>query len=64
MKLWKNIFLKKEDAFSSNWKELRELLPRYAHDNLFMSARFKNRFPEFPITTYEEGIKTILEQMK
>lgn len=36
--------------------ELWELLPRYAQDNLFDSTRFKQRFPEFSVTSYREGI--------
>lgn len=46
-----------------NWKELLELLPRYEEDNLFISDKFKNRFPEFLVTRYEEGIKTIIDQI-
>jgi nucleoside-diphosphate-sugar epimerase len=50
-------------SFSSQWKELLELLPRYEDDNLFISGKFKKRFPEFSVTSYEEGIKTILNQI-
>ncbi|WP_085586602.1 MULTISPECIES: NAD-dependent epimerase/dehydratase family protein [unclassified Pseudomonas] len=41
-------------------RELRELLPRYEHDNLFDSSKFKRRFPEFEVTTYREGLTRIL----
>lgn len=45
--------------FSKRAKELQELLPRYAHNNIFDVSKFKNRFPEFKITTYKEGITQI-----
>ncbi|MDU9391954.1 NAD-dependent epimerase/dehydratase family protein [Pseudomonas sp. zfem002] len=41
-------------------RELRELLPRYAHDNLFDSSKYKQRFPEFKVTTYRQGLTQIL----
>ncbi|WP_251444116.1 MULTISPECIES: NAD-dependent epimerase/dehydratase family protein [unclassified Microbacterium] len=40
-------------------RELQELLPRYRHDNLFDSGKFLARFPEFPVTTYAEGLRTV-----
>ena len=45
--------------FSKQSRELRELLPRYQHDNLFDSSKFKRRFPGFDVTTYPEGINLI-----
>lgn len=42
--------------FSRQVRELRELLPRYEHDNLFDSTKFKRRFPEFAVTSYREGL--------
>ena len=47
--------------FSSKVREIEELLPRYEHDNLFDSTKFKRRFPEFEATSYREGIN-LLEQ--
>ncbi|CAN7469672.1 NAD-dependent epimerase/dehydratase family protein [Aquipseudomonas alcaligenes] len=41
-------------------RELRELLPRYEHDNLFDSSKFKQRFPEFEVTTYRQGLEQVL----
>lgn len=41
-------------------KELQELLPRYACDNLFVSQKFKSRFPDFQVTTYRAGVEAIL----
>ncbi|MBO0441233.1 NAD-dependent epimerase/dehydratase family protein [Candidatus Enterococcus ikei] len=46
--------------FSHQLKELKELLPRYQEDNIFVSDKFKERFPEFKITTMEEGIQQIV----
>ena len=45
--------------FKSQMKELQELLPRYKHDNIFVSTKFKNRFPDFSITMYQKGIEQI-----
>lgn len=46
-------------VFSKPLRELRELLPRYAADNLFDSSKFKRRFPGFAVTTYREGLTAI-----
>lgn len=40
--------------------EVRELLPRYRGDNVFDASKFTTRFPDFPVTPYEEGIARIL----
>lgn len=45
--------------FNDQVKELMELLPRYKYNNIFNSDKFKQRFPEFHITSYDEGIKTV-----
>lgn len=45
--------------FSSKVREIEELLPRYEHDNLFDSTKFKRRFPEFEVTTYRDGLERI-----
>jgi nucleoside-diphosphate-sugar epimerase len=57
IKLWK---FKIGSLFNKNVKELLELLPRYEVDNLFNSDKFKKRFPSFPVTSFESGIKQIL----
>ncbi|WP_282049742.1 NAD-dependent epimerase/dehydratase family protein [Maribacter aquivivus] len=46
-------------VFKTQMKELQELLPRYKSDNIFVSTKFKNRFPDFAVTTYQEGIEQI-----
>lgn len=45
---------------SKQVRELRELLPRYEHDNLFDSSKYKQRFPDFKVTTYRQGLTRIL----
>ncbi|MFJ8845860.1 NAD-dependent epimerase/dehydratase family protein [Streptomyces cyaneofuscatus] len=40
--------------------ETQELLPRYRGDNIFDTAKFTTRFPDFPVTSYHEGITEIL----
>ncbi|WP_298209076.1 NAD-dependent epimerase/dehydratase family protein [Acidovorax sp.] len=45
--------------FSSQVREIKELLPRYGQDNLFDSTKFKCRFPDFEVTTYREGLDLI-----
>ncbi|HDS1696369.1 MULTISPECIES: NAD-dependent epimerase/dehydratase family protein [unclassified Pseudomonas] len=44
---------------SKQVRELRELLPRYAHDNLFDSSKYKQRFPDFKVTTYRQGLTQV-----
>lgn len=48
--------------FNKQLKEVQELLPRYTHDNIFLSTKFKQRFPNFEITTYQEGITRLLSE--
>ncbi|GAB3854472.1 SDR family oxidoreductase [Nocardioides maradonensis] len=42
-------------------KEANELMPRYRQDNIFDTTKFATRFPDFEITSYREGIATILD---
>ncbi|MDG2436511.1 MAG: NAD-dependent dehydratase, partial [Polaribacter sp.] len=42
-------------------KETEELLPRYTIDNIFDSSKFKNRFPDFKVTSYQQGIRNIID---
>jgi len=46
---------------NKNIKETQELFPRYKIDNIFESSKFQKRFPDFSITSYQEGIRNILE---
>ncbi|AKC85864.1 SDR family oxidoreductase [Pseudoxanthomonas suwonensis] len=45
--------------FSSQVREIRELLPRYGQDALFDSTKFKHRFPRFEVTSYRDGLDLI-----
>ncbi|WP_291479473.1 NAD-dependent epimerase/dehydratase family protein [Corynebacterium sp.] len=45
--------------FSSNVRELWELLPRYGVDNIFVTDKFTEAFPDFRVTTYAEGVAAI-----
>lgn len=56
--------LKVGAIFNKQMNELQELLPRYEHNNLFISTKFKHRFPEFIVTTYRQGIEQIMSEQK
>ena len=53
--------LKIASHFNTMVKETRELFPRYQIDNIFDSSKFKTRFPDFQVTTYPDGIRSILK---
>jgi len=61
LKMW---VFKLGSLFNKQLSELRELLPRYKHDNIFISDKFKKRFPDFKVTTYREGIIFIRNEQK
>lgn len=42
--------------------EVAELLPRYAADNIFVSDKFKSRFPDFHVATFREGLTAIRDE--
>jgi nucleoside-diphosphate-sugar epimerase len=50
--------------FNKQAKELLELLPRYKYDNIFVSDKFKKRFPDFKFTSYQDGITKIMNEQK
>ncbi|HET9824858.1 MAG TPA: NAD-dependent epimerase/dehydratase family protein [Chitinophagaceae bacterium] len=54
--------LKLVSLFNKRVKEILELLPRYEQDNLFVSGKFKKRFPHFEVTSYKKGIEMILNK--
>ena len=58
-----SFILRIASLFNSNIKETQELLPRYTIDNIFDSSKFKQRFPEFKVTSYQEGIRLILADL-
>ena len=56
--------LKISGLFNPRIREIAELLPRYRHNNLFDSQKFKRRFPDFPITSYQSGVSAIVSKWK
>ncbi len=48
--------------FNKSVKELLELLPRYEHHNVFDDSKFRERFPDFSVTTYKTGIEQIRDE--
>jgi len=45
--------------FNPVLRDASELLPRYKQDNIFVSDKFKQRFPEFKVTTFGHGLRVI-----
>ena len=45
--------------FSQRVREASELFPRYNVDNIFVSEKFKQRFPDFQVTTFRQGLGII-----
>lgn len=56
VKMWQ---FKIGSLFNKKLKELLELLPRYKQNNIFVSDKFKKKFPDFKVTTFENGIAQI-----
>ncbi|PVY78136.1 nucleoside-diphosphate-sugar epimerase [Tamilnaduibacter salinus] len=48
--------------FNPTIRETEELLPRYKTDNVFVSDKFKTRFPDFRVTSYQEGLTAIRDE--
>lgn len=61
LKMW---MLKLGSLFNKQLKEVQELLPRYQVDNIFVSDKFKKKFPDFVVTSYQEGITQIMKEQK
>jgi len=59
-----SLAMKVAGLFKKEVREISELLPRYKQDNLFDSSKFKQRFPDFAVTTYREGLRQIQKQAK
>lgn len=58
LKMW---LFRSGGLFNKRLREVQELLPRYKHDNIFVSDKFKQRFPDFKVTAYEEGILALMK---
>ena len=63
-KVLNKLTLRIAGVFNKQIKEIQELLPRYEQNNIFDSSKFKQRFPEFAVTTYRQGIEQILKEQK
>lgn len=48
--------------FSRRIRDAAELLPRYEVNNIFVSDKFKARFPDFRVTTFRKGLATIRDE--
>ncbi|HVV92326.1 MAG TPA: NAD-dependent epimerase/dehydratase family protein [Hyphomicrobiales bacterium] len=59
LKRWQ---LRLAGLFSRRIWDAAELLPRYEADNIFVSAKFKARFPDFGVTTFREGLAVIRDE--
>lgn len=46
--------------FSKGVREIWELLPRYAVDNIFVTEKFTTAFPQFQVTSYPDGVQMAL----
>lgn len=51
-------------VFNRTARDAAELLPRYAVNNLFVSDRFKRRFPTFEVTTFRQGLTAIRDESR
>ena len=40
--------------------EQLEILVRYQYDNIFVTDKFTKRFPTFKVTSFADGVRTIL----
>lgn len=59
LKRWQ---LRLAGLFSRTIRDAAELLPRYEQDNIFVSDKFKARFPDFRATTFGEGLAVIRDE--
>lgn len=59
IKAWQ---LKLAGLFNQTIRDAAELLPRYTVDNIFVSDKFKTRFPEFHVTSIQDGLSAIQNQ--
>ncbi|UKN01909.1 NAD(P)H-binding protein [Paracrocinitomix mangrovi] len=55
-----NFMFKVIGLFVPVMREMPEMMYQYNRDYDFNSDKFTNRFPEFKVTTYEEGVKEVV----
>ena len=63
-RILKNWMIRLSGLIHPEMKETIELLYRYKTDYIFDSSKFRRRFPDYRITTYQEGILEIIEEIK
>lgn len=51
--------LKLAGLLNQRVRDAAELLPRYGVDNIFVSEKFSQRFPDFQVTRFREGLRII-----
>ncbi|WP_193164284.1 NAD-dependent epimerase/dehydratase family protein [Microbulbifer hainanensis] len=61
LKKWQ---LRLAGLFNKTVRDAAELLPRYEVDNIFISDKFKSRFPGFQVTTFQQGLAKIHRESK
>ena len=59
LKTWQ---LRLAGLFSRQLRDAAELLPRYRRDNLFICDKFRQRFPDFPVTSIRQGLTSIRQE--
>ncbi|MEZ5362106.1 MAG: hypothetical protein R2748_07100 [Bryobacterales bacterium] len=57
-------FFRLGGLFNQRLREVRELLPRYGQDNIFVSDKFKRHFPDFEVMPYAEGVACIRDEQR
>jgi len=50
--------------FISPIKEVSEMLYQFENEYIMSWKKFKNRFPDFEVTSYENGVKETIEWFK
>ncbi|WP_223643682.1 NAD-dependent epimerase/dehydratase family protein [Corallococcus sp. EGB] len=51
-------------VLSKQARDAAELLPRYEANNIFVSDKFKSRFPDFRVTTFQQGLSAIRDEAR
>ncbi|HVL00787.1 MAG TPA: NAD-dependent epimerase/dehydratase family protein [Dongiaceae bacterium] len=59
LKKWQ---LKLAGLVNKTARDAAELLPRYGVDNIFVSDKFKERFPDFQVTSFREGLSALARE--
>lgn len=63
-KILKRWQLRLAGLFNRQVRDAAELLPRYTVDTLFVSDKFKKRFPDFRVTSFRKGLMSIRDEVR